>query len=139
MSRTDDEGLSPVESTVPAIQRTIQSSSAHPIKRLADARLLRKWLGEQEAAWVRQVRDEGYSWDAIAEAMGLSRPAVVDRYGASDSGRWQRGKKHTCRYCGFQSRVAMLFHAEAVCHECAVARSERGEPLDEPPAGGPPA
>ncbi|MHA7295039.1 AsnC family protein [Arthrobacter sp. HLT1-21] len=52
-----------------------------PVNRLQAVSELRKELGRAETAAVRQARQAGLSWEAIAQALGVTRQAVHKKYG----------------------------------------------------------
>ncbi|MBE0009618.1 AsnC family protein [Arthrobacter sp. AET 35A] len=52
-----------------------------PVNRLQAVNELRKELGRAETTAVRQARQAGLSWEAIAQALGVTRQAVHKRYG----------------------------------------------------------
>ena len=63
--------------------RTLVGAAPEPaplaeLHRLAD---VRRELARAEEVQVRRARNQGYSWQAIAGALGVSRQAVHKKYG----------------------------------------------------------
>ncbi|HXD27585.1 MAG TPA: sigma factor-like helix-turn-helix DNA-binding protein [Arthrobacter sp.] len=52
-----------------------------PVDRLQAVAALSQEVRRTEAVLVRRARGEGLSWEAIAQALGVSRQAVHQRYG----------------------------------------------------------
>lgn len=52
-----------------------------PVERLQAVAELNRELRRTESALVRHARGQGLSWEAIAQALGVSRQAVHQRYG----------------------------------------------------------
>jgi len=52
-----------------------------PLPELRRLRALHADLARAEAEAVRRARGQGYSWVAIADAIGVSRQAVHKKYG----------------------------------------------------------
>jgi hypothetical protein len=59
---------------------TAALTSADPAVGLHSVRALRQLQGRLEAIHVANARDQGWSWQAIAEALGVSRQAVHQKY-----------------------------------------------------------
>jgi hypothetical protein len=55
-------------------------SSADPVVGLRAVRALQSLYGRLEAIQVTNARDQGWSWQAIADALGVSRQAVHQKY-----------------------------------------------------------
>jgi hypothetical protein len=55
-------------------------TSADPAVGLPSVRALRQLQERLEAIHVANARDQGWSWQAIAEALGVSRQAVHQKY-----------------------------------------------------------
>jgi hypothetical protein len=55
-------------------------ASADPAVGLHSVRALRQLQERLEAIHVANARDQGWSWQAIAEALGVSRQAVHQKY-----------------------------------------------------------
>jgi hypothetical protein len=53
-----------------------------PLGRLYGLSYLRQVLGEAETAYVRSARETGASWETIAEALGVTKAAAWERFGA---------------------------------------------------------
>ncbi len=51
------------------------------LSQLAACAAARKQLERDESALVRRARVEGYAWQAIADAMGVTRQAVHKKHG----------------------------------------------------------
>ncbi len=65
-----------------AIAKTnLEQSEGGPIHALRAVAELHRDARRQEAVLVRRARAEGYSWEAIALGLGVSRQAVHQRYG----------------------------------------------------------
>ncbi len=58
-----------------------------PLSALAAQAQLQACITELESCSVREARDRGASWTDIADALGLTRQAVQQRYGNGDSHR----------------------------------------------------
>ena len=52
--------------------------------KLASVNASRSRLDEQERAIVKEARDAGLSWEAVAELFGVSRQAVWQRFAGVD-------------------------------------------------------
>jgi hypothetical protein len=46
---------------------------------------MRQWLEELEPALVAGAREDGQSWEAIADALGRSKQAVWERYRSTET------------------------------------------------------
>ena len=57
------------------------ASDADPRVGLRAVRALRRLLEHLEESQVRRARDLGWSWQEIAEVLGVSRQAVHKKYG----------------------------------------------------------
>ncbi|RMI30261.1 helix-turn-helix domain-containing protein [Streptomyces triticirhizae] len=57
------------------------TDSSDPLAALRLSRRARHELERAEAVLVRRARNDGVSWAAIAEALGVSRQAVHKKYG----------------------------------------------------------
>lgn len=57
------------------------ASGGDPLPELRRLRALRADLARAETEQVRRARGLGFSWVAIADAMGISRQAVHKKYG----------------------------------------------------------
>jgi DNA-directed RNA polymerase specialized sigma24 family protein len=57
------------------------AGAADPKVGLRAVRALRRLLEELERTQVRRARREGWSWQEIGEALGVSRQAVHKKYG----------------------------------------------------------
>ncbi len=55
-------------------------SSADPADGLRAVRALQRLQERLEAVHVANARDQGWSWQAIADALGVSRQAVHQKY-----------------------------------------------------------
>jgi hypothetical protein len=53
-----------------------------PLGRLYGLSYLRQVLGEAETAYVRAAREAGASWETIGEALGVTKAAAWERFGA---------------------------------------------------------
>lgn len=60
------------------------ASSAGPLEGLQAASALRRLAERLEAAQVAHARRVGWSWQDIAEVLGVSRQAVHQRYGPAE-------------------------------------------------------
>jgi DNA-directed RNA polymerase specialized sigma24 family protein len=56
------------------------ASAADPRIGLRAVRALRRLLEELERMQVRRAREQGWSWQEIGEALGVSRQAVHKKY-----------------------------------------------------------
>jgi hypothetical protein len=65
-------------------KRTTQTAPEpeNPLKALKALVSERKKLERREAALVRRARNDGYVWEQIATALGVSKQAVHKKYGA---------------------------------------------------------
>jgi DNA-directed RNA polymerase specialized sigma24 family protein len=68
---TDPESLSTV---------AVAAASADPADGLRAVRALQRLQERLEAVHVANARDQGWSWQAIADALGVSRQAVHQKY-----------------------------------------------------------
>ena len=57
------------------------AEGGEPLVELRRLRALQSELARGEAEQVRRARGQGYSWVAIADALGVSRQAVHKKYG----------------------------------------------------------
>lgn len=57
------------------------TEAPHPLTALRATRWTRHELERAEAVLVRRARNDGVSWAAIADALGVSRQAVHKKYG----------------------------------------------------------
>lgn len=57
------------------------AEGGEPLAELRRLRALHAELARGEAENVRRARAQGYSWVAIADALGVSRQAVHKKYG----------------------------------------------------------
>ncbi len=53
-----------------------------PLRRLYGLSYLRQVLAEAETAYVRAAREAGASWETIGEALGVTKAAAWERFGA---------------------------------------------------------
>lgn len=60
---------------------TASSESDGPIPALFELAERRRELAREEEALVRRARVMGYSWEAIAMALGVSKQAAHKKYG----------------------------------------------------------
>jgi len=68
---SDPESLSTV---------AVAAASADPADGLRAVRALQRLQERLEAVHVANARDQGWSWQAIADALGVSRQAVHQKY-----------------------------------------------------------
>lgn len=74
-----------------AVQKlATETSSKDPDVGLRAVVALRKLLERLEAIQVHNARNQGWSWQEIAQALGTSRQAVHKKH---SSGRFRRGAK----------------------------------------------
>lgn len=67
-----------------------ETSSKNPDVGLRAVLALRKLLERLEAIQVRNARDQGWSWQEIADALGTSRQAVHKKHSGRGLGRLKR-------------------------------------------------
>ena len=116
--KRDSRPEAPSVPLVQAVSEALESDSSHPIQRMWGVHLIRQLLDEQEGLLVADARDVGHTWQDIADALGITRQAVADRYGLSSGReRIRRGERQRCRICGFESRLEDLFE-DGVCTAC---------------------
>ena len=60
------------------------ASASDPRTGLRAVRALRRLLEELERTQVLRARGQGWSWQEIGEALGVSRQAVHKKYGRED-------------------------------------------------------
>ena len=66
------------------------ASGADPAVGLKAASALRRLAEALEAAQVANARQHGWSWQDIAEVLGVSKQAVHQKYSAAERGRGAR-------------------------------------------------
>lgn len=62
----------------------ITASGERPLgtlEQLSEAAAARREIEREESALVRRARMEGFAWQAIADALGVSRQAVHKKHG----------------------------------------------------------
>jgi DNA-directed RNA polymerase specialized sigma24 family protein len=64
-----------------ATQLAVEATSAEPAVGLAAVASLRQLLETLEQLQVERARTQGWSWQRIAEALGVSKQAVHKKYG----------------------------------------------------------
>jgi hypothetical protein len=73
------------ESQIPLLSRSMLRKAEcweeFPLVALTAQRGMRECLAELEAKAVKSARDKGAPWTDIADALGVSRQAVQQRYG----------------------------------------------------------
>lgn len=74
-------------------QLATAASSDDPAVGLRGVRALRELAERLEAGHVAKAREKGWSWQDIAECIGVSRQAVHQKYGKSDSASAGRAAK----------------------------------------------
>lgn len=57
-----------------------RAAEPDPAVALPALRLLREWADQREGAVVSAAREAGWSWGAIASALGRSRQGLWERY-----------------------------------------------------------
>jgi DNA-directed RNA polymerase specialized sigma24 family protein len=62
---------------------TSQAADADPRTGLRAVRALHRLIEHLERAQVRRAREEGWSWQEIADVLGVSRQAVHKKHGRS--------------------------------------------------------
>lgn len=65
---------------------TAKATSRDPAVGLAAVRAMRRLADKLEALHVEHARELGWSWQAIAEALGITRQSVHQKYGQSRKG-----------------------------------------------------
>jgi DNA-directed RNA polymerase specialized sigma24 family protein len=70
-----------------APELTEAAAGADPLVGLRAVRALRRLLEHLEETQVRRARDQGWSWQQIAEVLGVSRQAVHKKHGLRRSSR----------------------------------------------------
>lgn len=65
---------------------TANATSRDPAVGLAAVRAMRRLADKLEALHVEHARELGWSWQAIAEALGITRQSVHQKYGQSRKG-----------------------------------------------------
>ncbi len=73
-----------------ALKLATETSSKDPAVGLRAVVALRKLLERLEAIQVRNARDQGWSWQDIADALGTSRQAVHKKHSERRFGRGKR-------------------------------------------------
>lgn len=66
---------------MPTIDTTAITESADPLEGLREVAALRRRLDGHEEVLVHRARVAGLTWAAIAEALGVTKQAVHQRYG----------------------------------------------------------
>jgi DNA-directed RNA polymerase specialized sigma24 family protein len=78
----DNSSLSTyIDNVTEATKLAGAASSADPTVGLRAVRALRRLLETLEELQVRNARERGWSWQQIAESLGVSRQAVHKKYG----------------------------------------------------------
>ena len=72
-------------------QLATAASSDDPAVGLRGVRALRELAERLEAGHVAKAREKGWSWQDVADCIGVSRQAVHQKYGKSDPSGAARG------------------------------------------------
>jgi hypothetical protein len=121
----------PAEPTTPATtdalaavrqaQEIMRAMRDEPLRDLWAVRRLKRWLDDEEGERVAEARKAGHTWDAIGQALGITRQAAQARFEPKGS-TVRREVRRQCPNCGRET-LESFFSPGGVCLECEQARS----------------
>jgi hypothetical protein len=121
----------PTEPSTPALpdaltavrqaQEVMRAMHDDPLRDLWAVRRLKRWLDEEEAERVALAREAGHTWDAIGQALGITRQAAQARFEPKGA-TVRKELRRQCPNCG-RASLESFFSANGICLECEQVRS----------------